>query len=183
MAYKSISTCGGLRYNTSDFTEVDKVITEASMLVDVYEPTYSTGVAAEFDADKYADTYEEETTTFTATVVDTTITWSDGTSSDLDVDDMADVGLTNITGVVEGSTIKIEYSEESVPRTELVGDPFVASMCGGIKFDGGVFAEVGNAITTYGTTSVESSIRANCGLLFDASKFELGDDKEILKLK
>lgn len=179
MAYKQISTCGGLRYNISDFTEVDKVITEEGMLIDVYEPTYSTGVTADFDVDKYADTYEKEDTTFTATVVDTVITWSDGTSSDLDADDMADAGLSNITGVVDGSTIKIEYSEESVPRTELVGEPFVASMCGGIKFDDGVFAEIGKVITTVGTSSVSESFRGSCGLLFDASKFELGDDKEI----
>lgn len=249
MAYNKISTCGGLRYSTSDFTEVDKVITEEGMLIDVYEPTYSTGVTAEFDADKYADTYGEEDTTFTATVVaetfvpsystgvsatfdavqykskagtnnktftaslvdavlvwmesDTQVniadygftsidgadegaiisvaytsgstSWSDGTN----VVNMADVGLSNIAGVVNGSTIKIEYDEESVPRTELVGDPFVASMCGGIKLDDGVFAEVGKVITTVGTTSVSESFRTNCGLLFDASKFELGDDKEI----
>lgn len=179
MAYNKISTCGGLRYSTSDFTEIDKVITEEGMLIDVYEPTYSTGVTAKFDANKYADTYDKEDITFTATVVDTVITWSDGTSSDLDADDMADAGLSNIAGVVDGSTIKIEYDEESVPRTELVGDPFVASMCGGIKLDDGVFTEVGKVITTVGTTSVSESFRANCGLLFDASKFELGDDKEI----
>lgn len=178
MAYKYISNCGGLRYNISDFTEVDKVITEEGMLVDVYEPTYSTGVSADFDANKYADTYGEADTTFTASVADLLVSWSDG-SSTLTDEDMADVGLSNIVGVVDGSTIKIEYSEESVPRTELVGDPFVASMCGGIKFDDGVFAEVGKIITTVGTTSVSDSFKGNCGLLFDASKFELGDDKEI----
>lgn len=178
MAYDKMPTCGGLRYNISDFTEVDKVITEEGMLVDVYEPTYSTGVTADFDADKYADTYGEETTTFTASVADLLVSWSDGTDTLTD-EDMADAGLTNIVGVVDGSTIKITYSEESVPRTELVGEPFVASMCGGIKFDDGVFAQVGDVITTYGTTSVASYFKANCGLLFDASKFELGDDKEI----
>lgn len=178
MAYNKISACGGLRYNISDFTEVDKVITEESMLIDVYEPTYSTGVTADFDADKYADTYGEANTTFTASVAELLVSWSDGTDTLTD-EDMADVGLSNIVGVVDGSTIKIEYSEESVPRTELVGEPFVASMCGGIKFDDGVFAQVGDVITTYGTTSVASLFKANCGLLFDASKFELGDDKEI----
>lgn len=176
MAYDKMSTCGSLRYSTSDFTEVDKVITSATTKADTYTPTYSTGVTAKFDEDKYVVAYEKKTITFTATVVDTTTTWSDGTTT---VADMSVVGLSDIAGVVDGSTIKITYAEETVPRTELVGDPFLASMCGGIKFDDGVFAEVGKVITTYGTTSVASSFKANCSLLFDASKFELGDDKEI----
>lgn len=179
MAYKISSTCGGLRYSTSDFTEIDNVITEESMLIDVYEPIYSTGVSADFDANKYSYTYAEEDTTFTATVADTVISWSDGVRTGLDAEDMADVGLSNIVGVVDGSTIKIEYSEESVPRTELVGEPFIANMCGGIKFDDGVFSQVGNVVTLAGVTSVANSFKANCSLLFDASKFELGDDKEI----
>ena len=176
MAYKKSSSCGGLRYNTTDFTEVDGVLTSATTKVDTYTPTYSAGVTANFDEDKYIEAYEKKTTTFTATVVDTTTTWSDGTST---VADMSVIGLSDITGVVDGSTIKITYAEQTVPRTELVGDPFLASMCGDIWFDDGVFGEVGRVITTAGTIVVTSSFASNCSLLFDASKFEVGDDKEI----
>lgn len=176
MAYKKSSSCGGLRYNTTDFTEVDGVLTSATTKVDTYTPTYSAGVTAKFNEDKYIEAYEKKTTTFTATVVDTTTTWSDGTST---VADMSVVGLSDIVGVVDGSTIKITYAEQTVPRTELVGDPFLASMCGDIWFDDGVFGEVGRVITTAGTSVVTSSFASNCSLLFDASKFEVGDDKEI----
>lgn len=176
MAYKKSSSCGGLRYNTTDFTEVDGVLTSATTKVDTYTPTYSAGVTAKFNEDTYIEAYEKKTTTFTATVVDTTTTWSDGTST---VADMSVVGLSDIVGVVDGSTIKITYAEQTVPRTELVGDPFLASMCGDIWFDDGVFGEVGRVITTAGTSVVTSSFASNCSLLFDASKFEVGDDKEI----
>ena len=200
MAYKKSSSCGGLRYNTTDFTEVDGVLTSATTKVDTYTPTYSAGVTAKFNEDKYIEAYEKKTTTFTATVVDTTTTWSDGTST---VADMSVVGLSDIVGVVDGYisnvnvpvyspernifqativdgfTIKITYAEQTVPRTELVGDPFLASMCGDIWFDDGVFGEVGRVITTAGTSVVTSSFASNCSLLFDASKFEVGDDKEI----
>lgn len=179
MAYFKSGNCGSLRLSSVDFTQIDGVITSEGMEVDTYTPTYSTGVTATFDADKYADTYTDETTTFTATVTEATTTWSDGTST-LSKEDMADVGFSAITGVVDGSTIKVTYAKEEVPRTELVGYPFNASMCGGQKFDDGVFAQVGDVITTVGTTSVASSFRANCSLLFDGAKFELGDDNEIV---
>lgn len=181
MAYFISGNCGGLRVGATDFTQIDDVITSATAEQDTYTPTYSTGVTATFDADKYADTYTDETTTFTATVADTVTTWSDGTST-LSKEDMADVGFSAITGVVDGSTITVTYAKQEVPRTELVGDPFVAK-CGGQKFDDGVFESVKvngkDVITTVGSTA-DSYFAANCSLLFDADVFELGDDDELI---
>lgn len=175
MAYKKISDCGGLRYNTADFTEINKVITSALQPTDVFTPTYSTGVSATFDAAQYESKAGKETLTFTATASDTDIAWTENSTSV----NMADFGFTNIIGATNGSTITVTYTEGSEERTALVGVPMKANMCGGIKFDNGVFAQVGDVITTVGTTAVANSFKANCSLLFDASKFELGDDNEI----
>lgn len=178
MAYFISGNCGGLRVGSTDFTQINGVITSATAKADTYTPTYSTGVTATFDAAKYATAYSKATTTFTATVVTDTTTWSDGTTT---VADMAVVGLSVIAGVVDGSTITVTYAEVDVPRTELVGDPFLAK-CGGQKFDDGVFESVKvngkDVITTVGSTT-DSYFAANCSLLFDADVFELGDDDEL----
>lgn len=174
MAYK-VSNCGGLRFDTADFSMINGVITSASQSTDVFTPTYSTGVTATFNSTQYASKAGKKNSTFTASVVDDVTTWEDGDGTSINI---ADFGFTAITGVVDGSTISVAYSQGSEPRTELVGTAIMAS-CGGQQFDNGVFAVVGDVVTTVGTTSVASSIRANCSLLFDASKFELGDDKEI----
>ena len=182
MAYKVSHGCGGLRYNISDFTEVNKVLTSESMEVDVYTPTYSQGVNAEFDAAKYADSVGQKDTTFTATVTDSATTWSDGTAT-VTAEDMADCGVTEITGVVNGSTIKIAYSKEDAPRTELVGEPFLPC-CGGQYFDNGVFKVITidgkSVVTSVNTSTATTYFAANCSLLFDADVFELDEDKAIV---
>lgn len=182
MAYFVSEGCGGLRLNTADFTEVNEVITSESMTVGTYTPTYSTGVTAKFDVDKYADTYEKATTTFTASVADLLVSWSDGVNTLTD-EDMADVGLSDIVGVVDQSTITVTYAEQEVPRTVLVGSPFMAS-CGGLKFDDGVFKTVNvngkRVITLASQSTVDTYVPANCCLLFDGDKFELGDDGELM---
>lgn len=170
--------CGGLKYDPNDFTVIKGVLTSATQPTDVYTPTYSEGVTAKFDEAVYAEEVGKETTTYTATVVDTVVTWSDGT----DTVTMADVGITDITGVVDGSTIKITYSVGSEPRTALVGDVFIAKHCGGIKLDDGVFGHglVGgkDVITLVGETPSDYIV-ANCSILFDSAKFELDDSKAI----
>ena len=174
MAYK-ISNCGGLRFDTTDFTMIDGVITSASETTDVFTPTYSTGVTATFNAEQYESKAGKTSSTFTASVVDTVVSWEDADGTAVNI---ADFGFTAIAGAVAGSTISVAYTQGSEPRTELVGSAIMAS-CGGQQFDNGVFAIVGDVVTTVGTSSVASSIRANCSLLFDASKFELGSDNEI----
>lgn len=174
MAYK-ISNCGGLRFDTTDFTMIDGVITSATQATDVFTPTYSTGVTATFNAEQYESKAGKNSLTFTASVAGGDTTWKDGDGTAVNI---SDFGFTAITGAVDSSTITVTYTQSSEPRTELVGSAVMAS-CGGQQFDDGVFAIVGDVVTTAGTSSVASSIRANCSLLFDASKFELGDDNEI----
>lgn len=174
-----VANCS-LKYNPEDFTVVDRVLTSATQPKDVYTPTYSTGVTAKFDASVYAEEVGKETTTFTATVVDTTTTWSDGTSTVT----MADVGITDIAGVVDGSTIKITYSEGAEPRTELVGDAFIAHHCGGLLLDGGVFAEKkvdGKYVVCLVDETPTSYIKAKCSLLVDGDAFEIVDGALSLK--
>lgn len=178
MAY-FVSKCGGLRVNTSNFTEIDGVITSGTQSTDVFTPTYSTGVTAKFNATQYQSKAGKQTLTFTASVVDTDVSWEDDDGTAVNI---ADFGFTEIVGTVDGSTITVTYTQGSEPRTELVGDPFTASMCGGLKFDDGVFAQVNDVITTVGTSTVSTSFKANCSLLFDSSKFKLGSDEEIALL-
>ena len=64
----------------------------------------------------------------------------------------------------------------------LSGTPFVASMCGGVKFDGGVFKSAkvnGKDVITNVNETPDSYLRANCSLLFDADIFEIGEDDEL----
>lgn len=178
MAY-FVSKCGGLRVSTTNFTEIDGVITSAAQSTDVFTPTYSTGVTAKFNAGQYESKAGKESLVFTATVSETDTTWEDEDGTEVNI---ADFGFTEIVGTVDGSTITVTYTQGSEPRTELVGDPFTASMCGGQKFDDGVFTQVNDVITTVGTSTVSASFKANCSLLFDSSKFKLGNDEEIALL-
>ena len=174
-----VANCS-LKYNPEDFTVVNKVLTDATQPTDVYTPTYSTGVTAKFNASVYAEEVGKETTTFTATVVDTTTTWSDGT----DTVTMADVGITDIAGAVDGSTIKITYSVGSEPRTELVGNPFIAHHCGGLLLDGGVFDEKkvdGKYVVTLVGETPTAYMKAKCSLLCDSAKFEMVEGALSLK--
>lgn len=175
-----VANCS-LKYDPNYFTVVNKVLTEATQPLDTYTPTYSTGVTAKFDEEVYAEEIGKETTTFTATVVDTTITWSDGT----DTVTMADVGLTDIAGVVDGSTIKITYAESTEPRTELVGDAFVSHHCGGLLLDDGVFEEQkvgGKYVLCFVGDTATAYIKAKCSLLCDSAKFEV-DENGALSVK
>lgn len=65
---------------------------------------------------------------------------------------------------------------------ELTGEAFIAPLCGGIKFDGGIFDNVKigerNVITEVDETPT-NYIVASCGLLFDADIFEINDDGAI----
>lgn len=175
MSYK-VSNCGGLKFNSTDFSMIDGVITSATQATDVFTSTYSTGVTATFNSTQYESKAGKQSSTFTASVAEDVVSWEDADGTAVNI---ADFGFTAITGAVDGSTITVTYSQGSEPREELVGDEFLASMCGGQKFDDGVFAQVNDVITTVGTSSVAESFRANCSLLFDASKFELSSDKEI----
>lgn len=72
----------------------------------------------------------------------------------------------------------ITYASEA----SLGGTAFTAPMCGGVKFDGGIFknAKVGGKdVITILSETPDSYLRANCGLLFDADIFEIGDDGEL----
>ena len=173
-----VANCGGLKYNPTDFTVIDRVLTSATQPKDVYTPTYSTGVTAKFNEEVYAEEVGKETTTYTATVADSVTTWSDGT----DTVTMADVGITDIAGAVDGSTIKITYSIGSEPRTALVGDAFKAHHCGGILLDDGVFEEDkvdGKYVVTLVGETASAYLIANCSILFDKAKFELDNNKAL----
>lgn len=72
----------------------------------------------------------------------------------------------------------ITYASETL----LGGTAFTAPMCGGAKFDGGIFknAKVGGKdVITILSETPDSYLRANCGLLFDADIFEIGEDGEL----
>ena len=176
-----VANCGGLKYDPTDFTMVNRTLTSATQPKDVWTPTYSTGVTAKFDADAYAEKIGKETTVFTATVVDTTVTWNDG-SDDVTEDYLEEAGISDIAGVVDGSKITITYSVGSEPRTELVGTAFEAKHCGGILLDGGVFAQAnvnGKSVVTLVGETPTDYIVANCTLLVDKDKFKLTDSRAL----